>query len=162
MEISEPEGAAMPFISKIEARAYARATEITERVSTAILGIFPENIRQNVSITEEKTKGQSGDSISILSGLLKNRDDCEITFDFILKQLEKSDLRAIKRSLDLRLNNNSVFFLRIDKQGAFLGKMKLANNTDVIRARFYFRDRPRCKKKDAILLIEKRLQDAED
>lgn len=152
----------MPFISKIEARAYARATEITERVSTAILGIFPEDIRQNVSITEEKTKGQSGDTISILSGLLENRDECEITFDYILKHLEKSDRRAIKRSLDLRLNNNSVFFLRIDKQEAFLGKMKLANNTDVIRTRFYFRDRPRCKKKDAILSIEKRLQDAED
>ena len=152
----------MPFISKIEARAYARATEITERVSTAILGIFPENIRQNVSFSEEKAEGQSGDSISIISGILKNRDECEITFDFILKHLEKSDRRGIKRSLDLRLNNNSVFFLRIDKQEAFLGKMKLANNTDIIRARFYIRDRPRCKKKDAILLIEKRLEDVED
>ncbi len=76
--------------------------------------------------------------------------------------MEKTDRRAIKRSLDLRLNSNSVFFLRIDKQGAFLEKMKLANNTNIIRARFYIRDRPRCKKKDAILMIEKRLQDAED
>ncbi len=152
----------MPFISKIEARAYARDTEISERVSSAILGIFPENIRPNVSLSEEKAEGQSGDSISIVSGLLKNKDECEITFDFILKHLEKSDLRAIKRSLDLRLNNNCVFFLRIDKQGAFLGKMRLANNTDVIRARFYFRNRPRCKKKDAMIVIEKRLHEAED
>lgn len=152
----------MPFIRKIEARAYSRVTEISERVSTAILGVFPENVRQNVSVSEEKTRGQSGDAISIVSGLLENRDDCETTFDFILKQLEKSDLRAIKRSLDLRLDSHCVFFLRIDKQGAYLGKIRLANKTDVIRARFYFRDSPRCKKKDAVLLIEKRLQDAED
>ena len=152
----------MPFIRKIEARAYSRATEISEKVLTAILGIFPENVRQNVSVSKEKAEGQSGDSISIVSGLLENRDECEITFDYILKHLVKSDRSAIKRSIDLRLNRNCAFFLRIDKQGAFLGKMKLANNTDVIRARFYFRDRPRCKKKDAILMIEKRLQDAED
>jgi RNA binding exosome subunit len=152
----------MPFIRKIEARAYSRATELSESVSTAICGIFPENVRQNITISEERAEGQSGDLISIVSGLLDNRDECETSFDFMLKHMEKKDLRAIKRSLDLRLNNNCVFFLRIDKQGAFLGKIRLADNADVIRTRIYFRDSPRCKKKDAILLIEKRLQDAED
>ena len=152
----------MPFIRKIEARAYSRATEISERVSTAICGIFPEDVRQNVSFSEEMAEGQSGDSISIITGLLDNRNECEISLDYMLKQMEKKDRRAIKRTLDLRLNNNCVFFLRIDKQGAFLGKIRLADNADVIRTRIYFRDSPRCKKKDAILLIEKRLQDAED
>ncbi len=152
----------MPFIRKIEARAYSRATEISERVSTAICGIFPEDVRQNVSFSEEMAEGQSGDSISIVTGLLDNRNECEISLDYMLKQMEKKDRRAIKRTLDLRLNNNCVFFLRIDKQGAFLGKIRLADNADVIRTRIYFRDSPRCKKKDAILLIEKRLQDAED
>ena len=152
----------MPFIRKIEARAYARATEISERVSTAILGIFPENVRQNVSISEEIAEGQSGDSISIISGVLDNTNDCEISFDYILEQMKKEDLRAIKRTLDLRLSDNCVFFLRIDKQGAFLGKIRLTDNADVIRTKIYFRDSPRCKKKDAIILIEKRLQEAED
>ena len=86
----------------------------------------------------------------------------ETSFDLMLEQMEKKDLRAIKRTLDLRLSDNCVFFLRIDKQGAFLGKIRLSENADVIRAKIYFRDSPRCKKKDAILLIEKRLQDAEE
>jgi RNA binding exosome subunit len=107
-------------------------------------------------------EGQSGDSISIITGTLDKRDECEPSFDFILKQMEKKDRRALKRTLDLRLNNNCVFFLRIDKQGAFLGKIRLADNADVIRSRIYFSDSPRCKKKDAISLIEKRLRDAED
>jgi RNA binding exosome subunit len=152
----------MPFIRKIEARAYARATEISERVSTAIQGIFPENVRQNVSISEEWAEGQSGDSISIISGLLENRTECEHSFDFMLKQMEKKDLRAIQRSLDLRLSDHCVLFLRIDKQGAFLGKIRLANTADVISTKIYFRDSPRCKKADAIVLIVKRLQDAEE
>jgi len=152
----------MPFIRKIEARAYSRATEVSEKVSTAIRSIFPEDVRENVSISEEMAEGQSGDSISIVTGLLDKRNDCEISFDYMLKQMEKKDRRAIKRTLDLRLNNHCVFFLRIDKQGAFLGKIRLADNADVIRTRIYFRDSPRCKKKDAILLIEKRLRDAEE
>jgi len=141
----------MPFINKIEARAYSRATEISDRVIISIRSIFPENIRQNVSVSEEQVEGQSGDlrsifpenirqnvsvseeqvegqsgdSISIVSGLLTSRDDCETTFDYILKKLEKSDRSAIRRSLDLRLNRNCVFFLRIDKQGAFLWPMML-------------------------------------
>ena len=151
----------MPFIRKIEARVYSRATEITDRVVNAILNLFPEDVRKNVSITAEKAKGQSGDDISILSGNLKNKDECELTFDYILKHMEKKDRRTVKRSLDLRLNNNCVFFLRIDKQGAFLEKIRLADNADVIRARFYFRDSPRCKKKDAMSHIEQRLKDAE-
>ncbi|TFG29560.1 hypothetical protein EU528_09525 [Candidatus Thorarchaeota archaeon] len=152
----------MPFIHKIEARAYSRATELSERVATAICGIFPEDVRQNVTISEKRAEGQSGDIISIISGLLDNREQCETSFDFILKHMEKKDLRAIERTLDLRLNNNCVFFLRIDKQGAFLGKIRLADSADVISARIYFRDSPRCKQKDMIKLIEKRLQDAED
>jgi len=152
----------MPFIYKIEARAYARATEVSERVSTAICSIFPEDIRNNVSVSEERVEGQSGDSILIISGLLDNSNECEISFDALLKEMEKKDLRELKRTLDLRLSSNCVFFLRIDKQGAFLGKIRLSDNADVIRTKIYFRDNPRCKKNDAILLIEKRLQDAEE
>jgi RNA binding exosome subunit len=152
----------MPFIRKIEARGYARATEISERVTDAILGIFPDNVKENVSISEEIAEGQSGDRITIKSGLLENSNDCESSFDFILKQMERKDRRTIKRTLDLRLSDNCVFFLRIDKQGAFLGKIRLADTTDVIRARFYFKDSPRCKKENAMLLIEKRLEEAEE
>lgn len=151
----------MPFICKIEARVYARATEITERVSTAVLNVFPEDVRKNVSISEEKAEGQSGDIISILSGELIDTEECEITFDFILKHMDKKDRRTLMRSLDLRFDEKCVFFLRIDKQGAFLGKIRMDNNTDTIQTRFYFRDTPRCKKKDAMLLIERHLQNEE-
>jgi RNA binding exosome subunit len=151
----------MPFIRKIEARVYARATEITDRVATAVLNIFPEEVRKNVSISEEKAEGQSGDTISILSGELIDTEECEITFDFILNHMDKKDRRTVMRSLDLRINDNCVFFLRIDKQGAFLGKIRMTNNTDTIQVRFYFRDSPRCKKKDAMLFIERHLQNEE-
>jgi RNA binding exosome subunit len=76
--------------------------------------------------------------------------------------MDKKDLRSIQRSLDLRVNTSCVFFLRIDKQGAYLGKLRLADSTDVIRVMIHFKDSPRCKQNDAILLIEEYLQNAED
>jgi len=151
----------MPFIRKIEARAYARATEITERVTDAVLNIFPEEIRQSVIVTEDNAEGQSGDRIIIITGVLDNSEDCGNTFNFILKNMKKNDRGEIKRSLDLRLDHNCVFFLRIDKQGAFLRKIRLANNADVIRLQIYFKDSPKCKPEDAIRFIEQRLQDTE-
>ena len=151
----------MPFIRKIEARAYARVTEITERVTDAVLNVFPEDLRQNVLVTEERAEGQSGDKIFIITGVLDNSEECDRTFSFILNSMKKSDHGTIKRSLDLRLDDNCVFFLRIDKQGAFLGKIRLADNADVIRAQIYSKDSPKCKPEDAIHLIEQRLQDVE-
>ncbi len=151
----------MPFIRKIEARAYVRATEEIERVSTAVLNVFPEEIRQNVLVAEEWAEGQAGDRISIITAVLEGSVDCGHTFDFILKNMKKSDRGEIKRSLDLRLDDNCVFFLRIDKQGGFLRKIRLANNADVIRLRIYFKDSPKCKPEDAIHFIEQSLQDTE-
>jgi len=152
----------MPFIKKIDARVYARATELSERVTTAILGIFPEEVRENVSITEETVEGQVGDQILIISGVLDNKHECEMSFDFMLRHMDKRNRRSIKRTLDLRLNKNCILFLRIDKQGAYLGKIRLADDADVIRVKIYFKDTPRCKPRDAISLIEERLQDAEE
>jgi RNA binding exosome subunit len=152
----------MPFIHKIEARAYSRATEVSERVITAILNIFPEDVRRNVFLSEETAEGQSGDTITIISGLLDKKEECETSLDVLFRQMDKKDLRAIKRTLDLRVDTSCVCFLRIDKQGAYLGKLRLADSADVIRVMIHFKDSPRCKQNDAIKLIEERLQSAED
>lgn len=152
----------MPFISKIEARAYARATEIFERVSKAVLHIFPEDIRSNVSMTTSSAEGQAGDSIFIITGLLEGEERCEAVFNFILREMGIESKRALKRSIELRLDEGCVFFLRIDKQTAYLGEVKLTDRADVISVRFHFRDYPRCRRNDVLQMIESRLQPAEE
>lgn len=148
----------MPFISKIEARAYVRATEIIERVVTAVSNIFPVEARPIISITISSAEGQVGDSISIVSVLLEGRENCEAVFDFILKEMKIEGQKALKRSIELRLDDDCVFFLRIDKQVAYLEEVKITDKTDIISARFHFRDYPRCKRDDVIKMIESRLQ----
>ena len=150
----------MPFISKIEARAYARATEILERVETAVSTIFPEELRSSISMTTTSVEGQSGDTISIVRGVFETKELCERAFEFILREIKEEGRRALERSTDLRLDKNCVFFLRIDKQAALLGKLKMDNDVDIISVRVYFRDYPRCKREDTIQLIERYIEDA--
>jgi RNA binding exosome subunit len=148
----------MPFISKIEARAYARATEILERVETAVLNLFPELMRPLISMKISSAEGQSGDVISIVSSELEEKENCQTTFNFVLSKMKRESQRALRRSIDLRLDNDCVLFLRIDKQAAYLGEVELTDKSDVISVRFHFRDYPRCKRNDATQIIENQLQ----
>jgi RNA binding exosome subunit len=150
----------MPFVSKIEARAYARATEVLERVAISVQMIFPEHLRQKLVVSESKAEGQAGNAIIVITATLKGQVDCQSVLNYIFEQMDNQSRRAIERSLEIRLDDECVFFLRIDKQAAFLGNMKIAEETDVISVRFHFKHHPRCKREEVILLIESCLQAA--
>jgi len=148
----------MPFVTKIEARAYARATEVSDRVAASIMFIFPERLRQRVSVSMSNAEGQAGDEIMVISATLKGQEDCEGVLNYILEQMDSHSLRALERSLDIRLDEKCILFLRIDKQAAFLGVMKLADDSDVISARFHFKQYPRCKREEVKLMLENQLR----
>ncbi len=150
----------MPFVNKIEARAYARATEVLERVALSVQSIFPENVRQELVMSKSKAEGQAGDAILVISATLEGQENCEPVLDYIFEQMDNQGRRAIERSLDIRLDDECVFFLRIDKQAALLGNMKVAGESDLISARFHFKQYPRCKREEVILSIESRLRAA--
>jgi len=147
----------MPFISKIEARAYARVTEILERVQTAIANIFPESIRPRVSLETLPVEGQAGDIIVIVISTLEHRESCEDMFNYILTEIGMHGRQALKRSLDLRIDEDSVFFLRLDKQASFLGQLEISDTADVVSIRVHFRNYPRCTKAEIKQIIENRI-----
>jgi RNA binding exosome subunit len=150
----------MPFVSKIEARAYVRTTEVFERVVSAVLSIFPEHLRQSVLIESSKAEGQVGDTITIVSGALDGEEDCEAALDYLFGQMDRQSRRIIERSLDIRLDDQCIFFLRIDKQAAFQGLVRMANGQDVISVKLYFKHYPRCKPDEVLLVIEEKLKTA--
>jgi RNA binding exosome subunit len=150
----------MPFVNRIEARAFARATEVSERVTASVQSIFPEHLKHNLVMSKTKAAGQSGDVILIITATLESQKDCDAVLDHILSQMDSTSHRAIERSLDNRLDDECIFFLRIDKQAAFLGNMKMTDEADVISVRFHFKQYPRCEREEVMLLIENRLRAA--
>jgi len=150
----------MPFVNKIEARAYTRATEVQERVTSSVQSVFPENLRQKLVMSRSKAEGQAGDSIQVITAILEGQENCEPVIDYVFEQMDSQSRRAVERSLDIRLDDDCIFFLRIDKQAAFLGSIKIAGESDLISARFHFKHYPRCKREEVLLLIENRLSSA--
>jgi RNA binding exosome subunit len=150
----------MTFVAKIEARAYSRATELPERVESAILNLIPEEFRKEVEMSIIDVEGHSGDDIQIVEALLKNKASCEATLDYIFSSFDDRDRRRVQNSLLRRLDANCLFFLRIDKQAAFLDKITLAEGPDVISVRIDIKEYPRCRQEDAKTMLENRLQAA--
>jgi RNA binding exosome subunit len=73
----------MPFVAKVEARAYSRATEDSDRVVAAILNLYPEKFRELVELKSTKVEGQSGDTILIVESKLIDKIGTETTLDYI-------------------------------------------------------------------------------
>ena len=150
----------MTFVAKIKARAYSRATELPERVETAILNLIPEEFRKDVELNITDVEGHSGDDMKIVVAKLGKKTWCEATLDYIFSSFDERDRRRVQNSLLRRLNVNCLFFLRIDKQAAFLGKIALADGPDVISVRIDIKQYPKCRQEDAKIMLEKRLQAA--
>jgi RNA binding exosome subunit len=150
----------MSFVAKVEARAYSRATEVSDRVVTAIRNLYPEKYHEFVEFESTKVEGQSGDDILIVESNLKDKIGCEATLDYILEKFDKRDRRRLSNSLIRRIDRNCLFFIRIDKQAAFLDDIVLEKGPDVISVQIHIRQYPRCKQEDAVTMLEKRLRAA--
>ena len=152
----------MPFIDIIEARAYSRATEVVARVQQAVLTLFPDDVRNRIRHQTTKTEGHNQNPITVLSALLKGNNACEHTLSHLLRALSSEEAKAILESLDQRLDETCTLFLRIDKQEAYLGRVKLATGPDVISIQYHIRNYPRCTPDDVRQFIGDILGRSED
>jgi RNA binding exosome subunit len=150
----------MLFVAKVEARAYSRATEVSERVVAAILNLYPEKFRELVELESTKVEGQSGDVILVVESKLKDKIGSEATLDYIFGKLKENDRRRLGNSLTDRIDKNCLFFVRIDKQAAFLDDIVLAKGPDVISIQIHIRQYPRCRQEDVRTMLEDRLRAA--
>ncbi len=150
----------MSFVAIVETRAYSRATEVSDRVVTASLNLYPENFRQHVGIRRTKTEGHSGNEIVVIESVLKNKTGCESTLDYIFGKLDERDRERLLNSLSRRIDEHCLFFIRIDKQAAFLDNIVLTKGPDVISVQVHIRQYPRCRQENAVAMLEDRLRAA--
>lgn len=110
-------------IDSLSFRAFAHATENEERVKTAII---------NASGAEEvqcsKSYGYHGNPIIIIEAKITRSKEIKA----MLNSLSAEDLQTLLATLELRVDEESFFYMRLDKQEAYLGQIKLSNEEDVI------------------------------
>ncbi|MDF1537568.1 MAG: RNA-binding domain-containing protein [Candidatus Thorarchaeota archaeon] len=151
--MSDSKGTSEAFIDRLEVRAYSRATEVPERVTAAILNIFPETVRDKVAISKAKTDGHLGIPIMIHVGILDDHKLTSFAIQEIFSNFAANELQSILNTLELRIDEECTLFLRIDKQTAYLEDIELAIGSDVISLQVHIMKWPRCSFTDAEQLI---------
>ncbi len=114
------------MIHRISFRAFVAASEAEERVREALSIFVPLD-----SITATAVEGHFGNIIKILEATLRRKDS--LTFFGILReQLPSEELVKLRREMSLRVDDECHFHLRLDKQAAYKGMVRLTDSKDAI------------------------------
>jgi RNA binding exosome subunit len=108
--------------NRLEARAYAHATEDLDKVLRAVRNLV------DGSLVITRLKGHYGNEIDVVTAEVRG---CEATkaLAYILKMLDELDFNIFINSLTIHKNK---IYIRINKQSAFLNIIRLGEGDDVI------------------------------
>jgi hypothetical protein len=109
--------ASVPF-HYVDLRTFCYETEGEKRVEQALRTFLPEDFE----IERAESTGYHGDRIVVLSARLENADDVR---HVLAKLNELPEIDAVVAELDERVDDNCALFLRLDKQAAFSGEVRL-------------------------------------
>ena len=114
------------MIDKVSFRAFVAATEDEGRVREA-LGVFVPLDRISATAAE----GHFGNEIKILEASLRKKEG-RVFFQILREQLLTDDLQRLRREIPDRLEGDSHFHLRLDKQAAYKGMLRLTDSRDAL------------------------------
>ncbi len=113
-------------------KVFSHATEDVSKVRKAVVNIIPEELRNRISLDEVVTKGHHGNEIRVLTLKLKKREALE-TLKHILCNMSEVERNILLVTLDTRVEPPSHLYLRLSKQDAYRGSIKLLDSGDVIK-----------------------------
>ena len=119
-----------PPVHHIDVRAFRYATEVPERVRSALQAIYPTFGEPDEPVLERAvTEGHYGNEIEICTLTLTRADEFRTFFD----QLRRNgDIATIIEQLDDRVTEDCDLFLRFDKQHAYTaGRLDLGDGIEV-------------------------------
>lgn len=120
-------------LSSMHARAICHATEDGAKVEQALRTVVGD-----ATVERFQTDGHFGNPIEVLGATLDQEDEI---MDF-LSRLTEEDILEVASTLDVRMDDACQVFLRLDKQKAYVGELRLGTGEDVIAVRVKVRAYP--------------------
>ncbi|ELZ07748.1 RNA-binding protein [Natrinema thermotolerans] len=109
----------------VDLRTFCYATEDEKRVEEALRTFLPDGDDDDpFEIERTESEGHYGDRILVLSARVENADDVRHVLSRLADLETFDDLIA---ELDERVTENTELFLRLDKQAAFAGDVRLGD-----------------------------------
>jgi len=125
-------------IAYIDVRAFAHATEDTDKVLTAIQNTLPTELIETVNIARTTLEGHHGNPITLYETRIKEKTTTQKVFEKISANLGIMDKELLSNEIQLHLEKGNLY-LRLDKQSAYLEETKLSQ-IDPIRFRIHFKN----------------------
>ncbi len=107
-----------PPFHYLDLRAFCYATEDDARVEAALRTLLPDEF----PIDRSTTEGHHGDRIVVLEARVERADDVRTVLEHILATATVTEL---EHTLTERMDEDCAFFVRLDKQAAFRGSVRL-------------------------------------
>jgi len=134
----------------VEYTVFVHATEDFDKVIKAVENLMPPKLRERKKVEFEETHGHYENPIRIARVSFRNPEYASQAFAWIWARLSDEDRARLMKDLDLHLDDKSKLYVRLDKQEAFLGHVRLSSSDDVIKVVFNFKG-PREAARDFLL-----------
>jgi RNA binding exosome subunit len=139
-------------IAGLSFRTFTHATEDEEKVEQALKLASGAD-----EITRSKSEGYHGNPIVVMEAKISRSKEIKEFF----ASLPVEDVQRLLDTLEIRIDEESMFFLRLDKQAAFEGRLTLGRNDDVISVRGKIKSYPQSRE-NALKTMGSILQDVLD
>uniref|UniRef100_A0A7C3IS66 Exosome protein n=1 Tax=Candidatus Methanomethylicus mesodigestus TaxID=1867258 RepID=A0A7C3IS66_9CREN len=123
------------MIRSFSASAISHSTEDPSKVRSALLNLFPPDLRGNLEVTFSEAKGHHGNEISLMSVDLPIKEAAAKTVEYILNSLPPPDRMQIRDRIGTLFDGKSSVYLRLDKQLAYRGALRIAEGDDTLKVR---------------------------
>lgn len=123
------------MIRSLSASAISHSTEDPSKVKSALLNLFPPDVRGNIEVAVSGAKGHHGNEISLMSVDLTSREAAAKAVDYILNSLPPPDRMQIRDRIGTLFDGKSSVYLRLDKQLAYRGALRIAEGDDTLKVR---------------------------
>jgi RNA binding exosome subunit len=111
-------------------RTQSHATEDVARVREALAHVLPDE----TPVDALETEGYFGNPITILTARLEKKAARQY-LGFLRQKLPEPDLKAMVSELPERVDESCFFYLRLSKQDAYLGDVRVTYGEDAISLR---------------------------
>ncbi len=148
------------MLNSIKISAIVHATEDEDKVLEAIEYFIPEDVdEEKVNLDVVETQGYFGNPIKIFNISVEGKEAKKV-FKHVMNLIKSNEknINKLKNDLPLRIEDNK-FYVRFDKQRAYLGECRVIDGDDVIRTVFNFKIfTPKNKEEKVKEIISKELE----
>jgi RNA binding exosome subunit len=126
-------------IGYVEIRVFSHATEDLEKVQTAVKNTLPENLATELKFAQTSVTGHHSNPIVLLEAKLTDKAALPSLLEKLASALSPLDKEQFCSELYQHIERHNLF-LRLDKQNAYLGTLKLTSQ-DPIHFKIHFKNK---------------------